>query len=221
MQKNKILKICKILAARKNQADWEIPAFTENQAGWEIPRFAKIRRIEKSLRLVKIRRIEKSLHLLKIRRIEKSLRLLKIRRTIESLRALKSPRLVKNPRLQKSWRNWKSRRPAYCLGSAESSAADFSFYGRPFPPPCQEMAQIHAATKSQTSAWNSANFCQITKFLTRLISILSLSRKNVPDHCWCPISAVILATSKLEAILKIYQGSCKLSKWGGAWEGGG
>jgi hypothetical protein len=43
----------------------------------------------------------------------------KIRRTIESLRALKSPRLVKN---QQDWKSW---RPAYCLGSEESPAADF------------------------------------------------------------------------------------------------
>jgi hypothetical protein len=62
---------------------------------------------------------------------EKSLGLQKIRRTIESLQALKSPRLVKNlrlkknPRLRKNQRDWKSRRPAYCLGSAEPPAADF------------------------------------------------------------------------------------------------
>ncbi len=75
-----------------------------------------------------------------------------------------------------------------------------AFMGRPPPyctafctgPPCQEMAQIHAATKNQASAWNSTNSCQITKFLTRLIIVLSLSRKNVHDHCWCPTSAVIL-----------------------------
>ncbi len=42
-------------------------------------------------------------------------------------------------------------------------------------PTCQEMAQIHAATKIQAAAWNSTNSCQITKFLTRLISVLSLS----------------------------------------------
>jgi hypothetical protein len=47
------------------------------------------------------------------------LRLQKIRRAIESLRALKSPRLVKN-----QW-DWKNRQPAYCLGLAESPAADF------------------------------------------------------------------------------------------------
>ncbi len=31
--------------------------------------------------------------------------------------------------------------------------------------PCQEVAQIHAAIKSQVSAWNSTNSCQITKIL--------------------------------------------------------
>ena len=49
----------------------------------------------------------------------------KNRQTIESLQALKSPCLVKNPRLQKNRLDWKSWRPAYCLGSAESPAADF------------------------------------------------------------------------------------------------
>jgi hypothetical protein len=59
------------------------------------------------------------------------LRLQKIRRAVESSQALKSPRLVKNPRLEKNTRleknlrDWKNRRPAYCLGSAESPAADF------------------------------------------------------------------------------------------------
>jgi hypothetical protein len=92
----------------------------------------KIRRIENSLRLLKNRRIEKSLQLLKNRRIEKSLRLLKNRWTIESLRALKSLRLVKNPRLKKNQclkknrQDLKSRQSAYCLGSAEYPAADFS-----------------------------------------------------------------------------------------------
>jgi hypothetical protein len=47
------------------------------------------------------------------------------------LQALKSQRLVKNPRLKKNLRlkknrqDWKSRRPAYCLGSGEYPAADF------------------------------------------------------------------------------------------------
>ncbi len=74
----------------------------------------------KYLQPVKIRRMAKSLRLLKIRQMVKFLRLLKIRRMVKSLGALKSPRLVKY------WRSWKSRRPAYCLGSAESPNADFS-----------------------------------------------------------------------------------------------
>ncbi len=41
MQKNKILKYAQILAARKNQADWEIPAFAEKQVDWEILAFAE------------------------------------------------------------------------------------------------------------------------------------------------------------------------------------
>ncbi len=87
---------------------------------------SKIKRMVKSLRLEKIRRMLKSLRLEKIRRMVKSLRLEKIRRTIESLQALKSPCLVRNPCLWKYWRDWKSKRPAYCLGSAESPTADYS-----------------------------------------------------------------------------------------------
>ncbi len=68
----------------------------------------------------------KYLRLLIIKRIVKSLRLLKVRRMVKSLRALKSPRLVKYPRPWKSRRDWKSKRPPYCLGSAESPTADFS-----------------------------------------------------------------------------------------------
>jgi len=199
---NKILKYVQILAARKNQADWEIPAFTENQADWEILALAKNQADWEILAFAKnqadweiLAFTENQADLRnpcvyrKTGGFEKSLRLQKNRRTIESLQALKSPRLVKNPRLKKNHRNWKSRRPAYCLGSAESPAADFFLVwlmssrsivpAACTGPPCQEMAQIHAATKSQASAWNSTNSCQITKFLTRLISVLSLSRKNV------------------------------------------
>ncbi len=74
-------------------------------------------------------------------------------------------------------------------------------------PPCQEMAKIHAATKSQAAALNFTNSCQITKILTRLLSVLSLSRKILHDHYCCLISAIILTASKLEAILKIWRGS--------------
>ncbi len=58
--------------------------------------------------------------------------------------------------------------------------------------------------------------------LSLLIGILSLSRKNVYNHCCCPISAIILTTSNTEAILEICRCSLKLSKRGkGIWGGGG
>jgi hypothetical protein len=87
----------------------------------------------KSLLLQKIRRIYRIIALYKkIRRIyrilalckksggfTKSLRLTEKQADNRSLRALKFPRLVKN---QRDWKSW---RPAYCLGLAESPAADF------------------------------------------------------------------------------------------------
>jgi hypothetical protein len=160
LQLEKIKRILEIPALAKNQVDWEILAFAENQADLWNPCAAK-----------------------KSGGFTKSLCLRKIRRVIESLWALKSPRLVKNLRLKKKQWDWKSWRPAYGLGSAESPAADFllvwlkssccpAFIDGPFPyctgPPCQEMAKIHAATKSQAAVWNFTNSCQITKILTRL-----------------------------------------------------
>jgi hypothetical protein len=56
--------------------------------------------------------------------------------------------------------------------------------------------------------------------LTLLISVLSLNRKNVDNHYCCPISDITLTTSKLEAILKIYHCSLKLSKRGRGVRGG-
>ncbi len=205
----KIRRICEILALTENQADLQNPCAYRKSGGFT-----------------------------------KSLRLQKIRRTIESLRALKSPRLVKNPHLKKNQRDWKSWRPAYCLGLAESPAAAFllvwlkssrsdprkcdesrmqspseetaqaalllwAALSRSVPavctgPPCQEKwPKSTRQPKVRQPAWNFTNSCQITKILTRLLSVLSLSRKNVHNHYCCPISAIILTTSKLEAILKI------------------
>jgi hypothetical protein len=50
------------------------------------------------------------------------------------------------------------------------------------------------------------NFCENSKILSRLLSVLSLSRKFVYDHYCCPKSAVILTASKLEAILDFCRG---------------
>jgi hypothetical protein len=58
------------------------------------------------------------------------------------------------------------------------------------------------------------------KILSRLLSVLSLRRKFVHDHCCCPNSAIILTDSKMEAILDFGRGCQNLSiiLWGG---GGG
>jgi hypothetical protein len=56
--------------------------------------------------------------------------------------------------------------------------------------------------------------------LSLLIGVLSQSRKNTYNHRGCPISAITLTTSKLEAILEICRCSLKLSKGVGVWEGG-
>jgi hypothetical protein len=60
------------------------------------------------------------------------------------------------------------------------------------------------------------NFCENPKNLSRLLSVLSLSRKFVHDHCCCPKSAIILTASKLEAILDFWRGCQDLSQiqWG-------
>jgi hypothetical protein len=98
-----------------------------NICSWE-----KIRRIYRILALTKNQAdLQNPCAYKKSGGFTESLRLQKIRRAIESLRALKSLRLAKNQR------DWKNRRPAYCLGSAESPATDF-----------EEMAKIHAATKN-------------------------------------------------------------------------
>jgi hypothetical protein len=102
-----------------------------------------------------------------------------------------------------------------------------SFYGRTLfltvpaactGPPCLEMVQIHVATKNQGSAWNSTNFSQVTAVSISAYRCPINELKNVNNHCCCPISAIILTTSKLE----ICRFSRKLSKRGkGIWGGGG
>jgi hypothetical protein len=50
--------------------------------------------------------------------------------------------------------------------------------------------------------------------------VLLQNRKNISNHYCCPISAVILTTSKLEAVLEICRCSLKLSNWGKGRGGG-
>jgi hypothetical protein len=104
------------------------------------------------------------------------------------------------------------------------------FYGRPSPVlyrlsvPARHAKKWLKSTR-QPKVWLPPGIPLISvksqQFLTRLISVLSLSRKNVHDHCCCPISAIILTTFKLEAILEIYRGSLKTVQRGRIMCGGG
>ncbi len=125
----------------------------------------------------------------------------------------------------KGRRKWKSKRPAYCLGSAESPTADFSLV----PLMSTFSSSLMWWISHVVSKWGMVSWCpafmgglspilyrlfvparhakkwpnprgnQKSGFrlesLTRLTSVLSLSQKNVHDHCCCPISAIILMTS--------------------------
>ncbi len=90
-----------------------------------------------------------------------------------------------------------------CIIQVRNGLLVSSFHGRTFSrtvpavctgPPCQEMAQIHAATKSLASVWNSTDFCQITIISKSAYKCPFTEPKNVHDHC-CSISAIILTTS--------------------------
>ncbi len=129
-----MLKIHKNICSLENQANYKLFALFKKSGGFEkywrfyknqadlrnIGAFKKVRRIWKILVLSRKtggfgkywRFPEKQADLENIGALQKN------RRTIESLQTLKSPRLVKIRRVPKS------RRP-YCLGSAESPAADF------------------------------------------------------------------------------------------------
>ncbi len=63
--------------------------------------------------------------------------------------------------------------------------------------------------------------CENSKILSRLLSVLSLPRKFVYDHCCWPNSTIILTVLKMEAILEFGRGCQNLSiiLWGGG--GGG
>ncbi len=243
MQKNKIHAASKNLADweipafTKNQADWEIPAFTknqadweilafgDNQADWEILAFAENQADWEILAGIEIPESgEKPAFVEKLAELEKQAACLLFRLGGISNCWLLSGLADEGVQILVDVMN------LACSLQVRRRLRLPCFYGRPSPVlyqlfvparPCQEMAQIHAATKSLASDWNSTDFCQTTKFLTLLISILSLSRKNVHNHRCCPISAVILMTSKLEAVLKIYHGSCKTDQRGRIiWAGG-
>ncbi len=68
--------------------------------------------------------------------------------------------------------------------------------------------------------------CENSKILSQLLSVLSLPRKFIYDHCCCPNSAIILTVSKMKAILdfgrgcfgrKIFVDARVLSAWDLCW----
>ncbi len=197
----------------------------------------------KSLRLLKIRRMVKSLRLLKIRRmVLKSPRLVKYQRLRKYWRHWKSKRpayCFGSGRISNCWLlPGAADEHVLLLVNVMNLACSLQvrgelqlpcFYGRTLSctvlaaysgPPCQEMVYIHAATKNQAAAWNSTDSCQNTAVSNSAHNWPTLNRKIVHNHCRCPISAIILTTSNLEAVLEICRCSLKLSKrgkdlWGG------
>ncbi len=86
-------------------------------------------------------------------------------------------------------------------------------------PPCSKWSNLWR----RPDTWHPPEISLIStkpqQSLTLLIGVLLKNQKNISNHYCCPISAVILLTSKLEAILEICRCSLKLSKrvrvWGG------
>ncbi len=88
-----------------------------------------------------------------------------------------------------------------------------------------QLVKTSADAKFSAPAEVFTIFCEKSKILSRLLSVLSLPRKFVYDHCCCPNSAIILTVLKMEAILELGRGCQNLSiilwrvcGWGG---GGG
>ena len=72
-----------------------------------------------------------------------------------------------------------------------------------------DMPKYTRMSKLLAAAHIFTNSCENSKILSQLLSALSLSQKFVYDHCCCPKSAIILTTSKMEAILDFWQGHGK------------
>ncbi len=81
------------------------------------------------------------------------------------------------------------------------------------------MPKYTRVSKFLAAAHIFTNFGENSKILSRLLSVLSLSRKFVHDHCCCPKSAITLTVSKMEAILDLWRGCQNLSKI--QWQGRG
>jgi len=145
-------------------------AVTENQADLRNPCvYRKKRRTIESLRALKSLRLVKNPRLKKNRRDWKSRRPAYCLGSAESpaadfflvwlMSSRSDPRRCDESRMQSP--SEEKAQAALLLWAALSSIVPAACTG----PPCQEMAQIHASTKSPVSALNSTNSCQITKLI--------------------------------------------------------
>jgi hypothetical protein len=84
------------------------------------------------------------------------------------------------------------------------------------------LAKNHVGVQISGGRANFTISCENSKILFRLLSVLSLPRKFVYDHCCCPNSAIMLTVFKVEAILDFGRGCQNLSiiLWGGERRGG-
>ncbi len=92
-----------------------------------------------------------------------------------------------------------------CRPQVGSQLKPLCFYGRRLSRtvPARH-AKIYAGVQISGGCAYFHQFRENSKILSRLISVLSLSRKFVHDHCCCPKSAFILTVSKMEAILDFW-----------------
>jgi hypothetical protein len=84
------------------------------------------------------------------------------------------------------------------------------------------LVKISADAQFSASAQIFTISCEKSKILSRLLSVLSLHRKFIHDHCCCPNSATILTDSQMEAVLDFGRGCQDLTIIQlGCGEGGG
>ncbi len=200
----------------------------------------------KTRRMVKTLRLSKSLHLAKSLRLSKSLCLVKYQHLWKCWRSRKVGSPLKNSllfRLRRILNCWLLPGPADELVlllvdvlNLEHVVSKWgmvpqcpAFMGELSPVLYRLLVQAHHAQKwsksmRQPKIRHPHEIPLISvksqQSLTLITGVLSLNRKNGNNHCCCPISAFILTTSELEAILEICCCSLKLSKRGKSKGGG-
>ncbi len=126
--------------------------------------------------------------------------------------------------LTSPWSRWWARSPPVdvesqaCSLQVRNGSPVPSFYGRTLSrtvpaactgPPCSEMVKTVAPTKTVVAAWVFTVFSWTIAVTNSAHRRPIKKPKNISNHCCCPISAIILTTSELEAILEICHCSLK------------